>query len=52
MKDYKISKTYFNHLSFYYDPNFFSIFAVTIDKIGFVIGIGFWGLYWSWKNEN
>ena len=52
MKEFRHTKTYFNHLYFYYEPNAFILpISAIIDKGGFVICFGFWGLSWTWKKD-
>lgn len=51
MKECKLSRIYFNHLTFYYEPNSFILpISVIIDNCGIVVCFGFWGLNWTWKN--
>ena len=53
MKEFKSSKTYFGHLSFYYEPNSFILpISAIIDECGIVICFGFWGLNWVWKKDS
>lgn len=50
MKDCRFSKTYFDHLTFYYEPHGFVFpLAAIVDDCGIVICFGFWGLNWTWK---
>ena len=52
MKEFKNTKTYFGHLSFYYEPNSF-IFPISaiIDNGGIVLCFGFWGMVWTFKKD-
>lgn len=50
MKEYKHTRHYFGHLSFYYEPNSFILpISAIIDLDGIVICFGFWGLCLTWK---
>lgn len=52
MRVYRFSKTYFNHLFFYYRAHCFVLpVSVIIDKYGIVVALGFWGLCWLWKSN-
>lgn len=52
MKEYQHTKTYFGHLSFYYEPNSFILpISAIFDACGITICFGFWGLSWTWKRE-
>lgn len=52
MKDSKFTKTYFGHLTFYYEPNSFIIpISAIFDRTGIVICFGFFGLNWVWKRD-
>ena len=53
MKETKFTKTYFDHLTFYYEPKsiVFPIAAI-IDAEGIVVSFIFWGLNWTWKKWN
>lgn len=53
MKEFKSTKTYLGHLTFYYLPTGFVIpISVIFDKSGLAICFGFWGLSWTWKRED
>lgn len=50
MNEFKCTKTYFGHLTFYYEQNGFIIpVSAIFDRVGVVICFGFWGLNWTWK---
>ena len=53
MKESKFTKTYFDHLTFYYEPKavIFPI-AIIIDEDGLVAAFLLWGLNWTWKRWN
>lgn len=52
MREFKCTKTYFGHLTFYYEPHGFVVpVSAIIDRVGVVICIGFWGLNWTWKKD-
>ena len=52
MKEFKNTKYYFGHLSFYYEPNGFILpISAIIDRSGIVICFGFWGFNWLWKKD-
>ena len=53
MKEFKSTKTYLGHLTFYYLPTGFVIpISVIFDKSGLAICFGFWGFSWTWKRED
>ena len=52
MREFKCTKRYCKHLTFYYEPNGFIIpISAVIDTTGIVICFGFWGFNWTWKKD-
>ena len=50
MREYKDTKIYFGHIFFYYSPDHLALpICINIDRTGFSIYGGFWGLVWFWK---
>lgn len=52
-REFRCTKTYFGHLTFYYEPHGFVVpIAAIIDREGIVICVGHVGLCLTWKKIN